>query len=79
MWKEPTRDNFEEFSRVMSENHEENILVQCQANYRASAMTYAYRVVTGAVPESEARADLEAIWTPEGTWEAYIAELLESD
>lgn len=79
VWKEPTRDNFAEFSRVMSENQGENILVQCQANYRASAMTYAYRVTQGGVPEAEARKDLEAIWTPEGIWEAYLAEVTGSD
>ncbi len=79
VWKEPTRDNFAEFSRVMSENQGENILVQCQANYRASAMTYAYRVTQGGVAEAEARKDLEAIWTPEGTWEAYLAEVTGSD
>ncbi|MDJ0712484.1 MAG: protein tyrosine phosphatase family protein [Woeseiaceae bacterium] len=75
VWKEPTLDNFAEFSQVMSENQEENILVQCQANYRASAMTYAYRVTEGRVPEAEARKDMEVIWTPEGDWEAYIAEV----
>jgi hypothetical protein len=38
-------------------------------------MICAYRVVTGAVPESKAREDMEAIWTPEGTWEACIADI----
>ena len=77
VWKEPKLADFEEFSRVMTENENENILVQCQANYRASAMTYAYRVARAGVPESEAREDLEAIWVPEGTWEAYVHEVLE--
>ncbi|MBT8065711.1 MAG: protein tyrosine phosphatase family protein, partial [Gammaproteobacteria bacterium] len=63
VWKAPQRDDFEAFSRHMSENEGENILVQCQANYRASAMTYLYRVTQAGVPEAEARRDLEAIWT----------------
>ena len=75
VWDEPTVDNFAEFSRLMSENQGENIFVQCQANYRASAMTYAYRVTQGGVPEAEALKDLEAVWTPEGVWEAYVAEI----
>jgi len=78
VWKAPHRDDFEAFSRFMSENEGESILVQCQANYRASAMTYLYRVTKGGVPEQEARKDLNAIWTPEGTWEEYIDEILES-
>jgi len=78
VWKAPHPDDFEAFSRFMSENDDESILVQCQANYRASAMTYLYRVTKGGVPEPEARKDLNAIWTPEGTWEEYIDEILES-
>jgi len=78
VWRSPRREDFETFSRFMSENADENILVQCQANYRASAMTYLYRVIKAGVPEPEARKDLYAIWTPEGTWEAYIDDILES-
>jgi protein tyrosine phosphatase (PTP) superfamily phosphohydrolase (DUF442 family) len=76
VWKAPRRDDFEAFSRLMSENEGESILVQCQANYRASAMTYLYRVTRQGVPEPEARKDLDAIWTPEGTWRKYIDEVL---
>ncbi len=78
VWKAPQAEDFAEFARHMSENKGEHIFVQCQANYRASAMTYAYRVAKNGVPETEARKDLEAIWTPEGTWATYIDELLES-
>lgn len=79
VWKAPQREDFEAFSRLMSENEGENILVQCQANYRASAMTYLYRVTQAGVPESEAREDLNAIWTPEGTWQAYIDDILAAE
>jgi hypothetical protein len=41
-------------------------------------MTYLYRVTKAGVPEVEARQDLNAIWTPEGTWEAYIDDILKS-
>ena len=78
VWEAPHRDDFEAFSRFMSENDGENVFVQCQANYRASAMTYLYRVTNEGELEPEARKALNAIWTPEGTWEAYIDEILES-
>jgi len=77
VWKAPRADDFTEFARHMSANAGEHVFVQCQANYRASAMTYAYRVAKDGVPETEARRDLEAIWTPEGTWARYIDELFE--
>ena len=76
VWKAPVLEDFETFARYMSENRDEHIFVQCQANYRASAMTYAYRVAKDGVPETEAREDLDAIWTPEGTWKTYIDDML---
>jgi protein tyrosine phosphatase (PTP) superfamily phosphohydrolase (DUF442 family) len=79
VWKEPRRGDFEAFSRFMSENEGESIFVQCQANYRASAMTYLYRVTRQGVPEPEARKALSAIWAPEGTWQQYIDEILDAE
>ena len=72
VWKEPKVADFKAFSRLMAANEGEHILVQCQANYRASAFTYMYRVTQQGVPEAEAREDLNAIWTPEGTWLEFI-------
>ena len=79
VWADPRKDDFEKFAQLMAANGDENILVQCQANYRASAMTYLYRVTQQGVPESEARKDLDAIWTPEGTWQDYIEDILAAD
>jgi len=42
-------------------------LVHCIANYRVSAFFYRYRRLLG-VDETEARADMERIWRPEGVW-----------
>jgi protein tyrosine phosphatase (PTP) superfamily phosphohydrolase (DUF442 family) len=78
VWKAPQQEDFEAFSRLMSDNEGESILVQCQANYRASAMTYLYRVTQAGVPEPEARKDLNAVWTPEGTWQEYIEAILDA-
>ncbi len=76
VWKEPKKEDFEAFTQLMAEHSDDNILVQCQANYRASAFTYMYRVTQQDVPEVEARDDLNAIWTPEGTWREYIDEIM---
>ena len=79
VWEDPRPEDFVEFKRLMDENEGESILVQCQGNYRASAMTYAYRVASGSASESDARKDLEVIWTPEGEWESYISSVLDTD
>lgn len=77
-WRDPKEKDFERFSEVMREHQDDHVLVQCQANYRASGMTYLYRVVVEEVPEDEAAVDMYAVWNPDDydTWREYIAEIL---
>ena len=63
-WKDPKTVDFERFSKVMQAHQGDHVLVQCAANYRASAMTYLYRVVVEQVDENTAAKDLYAVWTP---------------
>lgn len=76
-WRKPLMGNFERFSAVMQEHQDEHIMVQCAANYRASAMTYLYRVSVEGIDESEAREDLNAVWDPEenDTWRRFIDDV----
>lgn len=73
-WRNPRSGDFERFAKVMSEHKDDHVLVQCAANYRASAMTYLYRVVIDNVAEDEAAEDLHAVWNPDEnrTWREYI-------
>lgn len=77
-WRAPKKADFDRFSEVMREHQDDHVLVQCQANYRASGMTYLYRVVVEKVPEEEAAKDMNAVWNPDefDTWREYIAEIL---
>ena len=75
-WSDPKASDFDRFSAAMSEFSDRNVLVQCQANYRASAMTYLYRVKVDEIPAAEASEDLNAVWTPEGRWQEYIDSIL---
>ena len=74
VWRDPKAADFERFSETMREHQDDHVLVQCAANYRASAMTYLYRVTVENVPEDEAAADLRAVWNPDETetWRDYI-------
>ena len=76
-WKDPRLEDFERFVEVMQQHRDERVLVQCQANYRASAMTYLYRVLIEDVPEELAREDLNAIWEPEGDWREFMDAVIE--
>lgn len=72
VWRSPKVADFEKFRDVMKKHEDANILVQCQANYRASAFTYMYRTLEAGVPEDEARKAMNVIWEPEGTWAEFI-------
>ncbi|NGX17152.1 protein tyrosine phosphatase family protein [Wenzhouxiangella sp. XN24] len=76
-WQQPTVENFDEFTAAMQASAGEKVFVQCQANYRASTMTYLYRVKVEGVAEPVARKDLEAAWQPNDTWRAFIRTVLE--
>ena len=76
-WRDPKKADFDRFSETMREHQDNHVLVQCAANYRASAMTYLYRVVVEKVPEDEAAEDLHAIWDPNDndTWRGYVNDI----
>lgn len=76
VWKDPQAIDFDRFSAAMSANSDKNVLVQCQANYRASAFTYLYRVTQQGVPAEVAAKDLNAIWEPDGRWREYMDTVL---
>jgi len=74
VWTDPKAVDFERFSETMREHQDDHVLVQCAANYRASAMTYLYRVTVEEVPEDQAAEDLHVVWNPDETkkWRDYI-------
>ncbi|MGB5258731.1 MAG: protein tyrosine phosphatase family protein [Woeseiaceae bacterium] len=79
VWKDPRPIDFERFSAAMSANKDKNVLVQCQANYRASAFTYLYRVKQQGLPDEVAANDLNAIWEPDGRWRKYMDAVLNAN
>ena len=67
-WSKPTEADFQSFVVAMKRFQCQKTLVHCQANMRASAMTFLYRVI--AVRENPTRA-YEAVlkvWTPKNQW-----------
>lgn len=78
VWSDPETTDFERFSEVMQAHEGDHVMVQCAANYRASAMTYLYRVMVEQVDENQAEKDLYAVWTPgeeSDQWAEYIEEI----
>lgn len=76
-WSAPTVDDFDMFAAVMRRVPHKKTLLHCQVNYRASAFSLLYRVLHEDVPIKQAKADMNAIWTPNETWREFIFAVLE--
>ena len=79
VWETPLKSDFYAFAGAMKHEPEKKTLLHCQANYRASAFAFLYRVLYQDVPASEAREDMLSVWEPEGAWEALILEILDEN
>ena len=71
-FQKPTAADVEAFYAVMDRLQGEVVHVHCIANYRVSAFLYRYRIDVLGWPEGRARADLDAVWRPEGVWQALV-------
>lgn len=71
-FQNPTRADLEAFCTLMDRLQDQTIHVHCIANYRVSAFLYRYRIDVLGWSEDRARADLDAIWRPEGVWKALV-------
>ena len=81
VWRDPKTVDFDHFREIMQSNQDKHVLVQCAANYRASAMTYLYRVLVEHVDEKLAAEDLHAVWNPSEEnkqWSRYIDNIKRS-
>jgi protein tyrosine phosphatase (PTP) superfamily phosphohydrolase (DUF442 family) len=72
-FQNPTEEDFDKFCAVMEELRDVLAHVHCIANYRVSAFFYRYRRDALGMDEGKARAEMEAIWDPEGVWAAFIS------
>jgi len=77
IWEAPTKADFNAFAAVMQSAPKKRTLLHCQANYRATAFAFLYRVLYLDVPVAEAKADMNTIWKPDGVWRDLMFEVLE--
>ena len=71
-FQNPTEQDFEQFCSVMERLKDVPVHVHCIANYRVSAFLYRYRRDVLGMDEPRARADLEAVWNPDGVWAPFV-------
>ena len=77
-WNNPTHEDLDAFLNVMDKHKDDNILVHCQANYRASGFVALYRVLRLGWKRDDAFQDMQKIWNPEEypVWDMFIEENL---
>jgi protein tyrosine phosphatase (PTP) superfamily phosphohydrolase (DUF442 family) len=73
-FQNPTDQDFQQFCAVMEELKEVPVHVHCIANYRVSAFFCRYRRDVLGWDDATARAEMEAVWHPEGVWAAFVGE-----
>jgi uncharacterized protein (TIGR01244 family) len=74
-FQNPTERDFASFVTAMQAVQTAPVHVHCIANYRVSAFIYRYRRDVLGMDATTARIDLDAIWTPDSVWAAFIARI----
>lgn len=77
VWESPSIGDFRTFAAAMRAQPDKKTLVHCQVNFRASTFSFLYRVLYQDVPTGEAKEDLDSVWVPNATWQAFIFDVLE--
>jgi protein tyrosine phosphatase (PTP) superfamily phosphohydrolase (DUF442 family) len=71
-WATPEAKHLDAMADAMRGLAGKKVLVHCQMNMRASAMTFLYRTVHAKEDPATAWADVKKIWTPAEQWKAYV-------
>ena len=71
-FQHPTDEDFTRFCAAMERLTEVPVHVHCIANYRVSAFFYRYRRDVLGMDETQARAEMEAVWQPKGVWVEFV-------
>jgi uncharacterized protein (TIGR01244 family) len=72
-FQSPTEQDFQQFCAVMEQLKDVPLHVHCIANARVSAFFYRYRRDVLGMDETQARAEMEAVWKPKGVWTDFVA------
>ena len=76
-WENPTIEDVACFFSVMEAIATQPVFVHCAANMRVSAFMYLYRLIHEGMSDEQAKSDLQKIWTPNDTWQAFIQSAVE--
>ena len=77
-WNTPTEADLKQFMDVMDDHLDKNVLVHCQANFRASAFLSMYRILRQGWKEEDALQVMHKIWDEDTypIWKMFIEDTL---
>jgi protein tyrosine phosphatase (PTP) superfamily phosphohydrolase (DUF442 family) len=77
-WQTPEAKHLTAMADAMKSMQGDKVLVHCQLNMRASAMTFLYRTIYAKEDPAVAWKDVTAIWAPKDQWEKFVADQLKA-
>lgn len=71
-WQMPEAKHLDAMAAAMQRLKGRKVLVHCQMNMRASALTFLYRTIHEKEDPAKAWGDVKSLWTPTNQWGAFI-------
>lgn len=71
-WQAPEAQHLDAMATAMQRLKGRKVLVHCQMNMRASAVTFLYRTIHEKEDPAAAWADVKQVWTPKDQWARFI-------
>ena len=78
-WDSPSPADFAAFAAVMQSHGSSRTLVHCEVNFRASVFGFLYQVLHEGADLDEALSQMQSIWVPNDTWEAFIVSVMSDE
>lgn len=78
-WDSPSPADFAAFAAVMQSHGSSRTLVHCEVNFRASVFGFLYQVLHEGADLDEALSQMQSIWVPNDTWEAFIVRVMSDE
>lgn len=75
-WQNPTVENVRDFLACMGRYQHQHRLVHCAKNMRVSCFIALYHVLEEQWTPEQAIADIQAIWSPNEVWRAFMVKVL---
>jgi protein tyrosine phosphatase (PTP) superfamily phosphohydrolase (DUF442 family) len=71
-WQSPEPRHLDAMTAAMQRLKGKKVLVHCQMNMRASALTFLYRTIHEKEDPAKAWGDVKTLWTPTNQWAEFI-------